>query len=531
MKKYILFIFFSLLLLAIPLFSDKAAVYAQKAPREIDANDINVPDGYKIEPVVANLSVPTTAIFDGDDLLIAESGYKDTAKPRVLLVSKNGDVEILAGEGLQEPVTGLLVIDKQIYVSHKGKVSIIEGNGKLRDIVTGLPSDGDHQNNNIVLGRDGKIYMGQGTTTNSGVVGVDSYLFGWLPKYPQLHGTPCKDITLNGINFESENPLTEADDKVTTGAYKSLGTLSKDGEVIKGNPKCGGSIVRFNPDGSDFELVAWGLRNPFGLEFDKNGQLWSTSHGVDERGSRPIFNDPDYLFQIEEGAWYGWPEFFDGEPVTANRFQQPGKPQPQFLWKDHPPLTRPFTTFDSHEASNGITISPGGNFGFDGDAFVAMYGTFTPLTAQVNLKPAGFQVVRVDLQNGQVHDFADNTLPGPYYINQQGGFARPSDVLFGPDNSLYVVDWGAATLDEEGLKLQPQTGVIWRIYSAEQTTMRPNGPILVEAESIPTEDRKPLAPNVPELYKALTPTFVIVGVVLLLVIVVILFIVRRLRRH
>ncbi len=59
----------------------------------------------------------------------------------------------------------------ELYISHKGIVSIVEEDKTLRDIVTDLPSLGDHQNNNIVLGPDGKIYMGQGTTTNSGVVG------------------------------------------------------------------------------------------------------------------------------------------------------------------------------------------------------------------------------------------------------------------------------------------------------------------------------------------------------------------------
>ena len=52
--------------------------------------------------------------------------------------------------------------------------------GGLRDLVTGLPSLGDHHNNQIAAGPDGKIYFGQGVATNSGVVGVDNFVFGWL---------------------------------------------------------------------------------------------------------------------------------------------------------------------------------------------------------------------------------------------------------------------------------------------------------------------------------------------------------------
>src|SRR5205823_3403025 len=154
-----------------------------------------------IEVVVANLSVPTTAIFDGNDLLVAESGWVNTALPRILRIKPDWTTSVVASDGLRDPVTGLLVKDGKLYVSHRGKVSVVEADGKLRDIVTDLPSLGDHQNNNIVLGPDGKIYMGQGTVTNSGVVGVDNYIFGWLPMHPSIHDIPCKDITLVGQIF------------------------------------------------------------------------------------------------------------------------------------------------------------------------------------------------------------------------------------------------------------------------------------------------------------------------------------------
>jgi glucose/arabinose dehydrogenase len=479
--------------------------------------------------VVTNLSVPTTAIFDGNDLLVAESGWANTAPARVLRIAPNGTVSELAKVGLEGPVTGLLMNEGQLYVSHKGKVSIVE-NGQLRDIVTGLPSKGDHQNNNLALGPDGKIYMGQGTVTNSAVVGLDSHIFGWLADNPDVHEIPCQDITLTGQNFETDNPLTEADDKVTTGAYKPFGTPSTEGEVIKGDVKCGGSIIRFNPDGSGLELVAWGLRNPFGLEFDSSNQLWATFHGADVRGSRNIYNDPDYLVRVEEGAWYGWPEFYDGEPVTEGRFKEPTKEQPQFLWQEHPPLTEAFTTFSTHEGVNGLDFSPGGDFGFEGDAFAAMFGTFAPVTTGVNIQPVGFRVVRVDMSNGEVHDFASNVLPGPAYINQQGGFDRPSDVVFAPDSSLYVVDWGASTLTEEGLKLTPLTGSVWRIYQEGGIPARPQGALIVEAPpQIPEEQRKPEVRNVPEGWEMVAPSLALIGGVVFLgiVLVVLLFRLRK----
>lgn len=505
------------------------SIRAQQPARKLDPDAISLPANYRIEALVSNLSIPTTAIFDGEDLLVAESGYKNTARPRVLRIKPDGSTEVLASDGLVPPVTGLLVVDQRLYVSHRGKVSVVEDGG-LRDILTDLPSQGDHQNNQIVLGPDGKIYIGQGTTTNAAVVGIDNYIFGWLKDHPADHEVPCQDVTLTGQNFESENPLTEADDTVTTGAYKPFGTASSPGEVIKGNPKCGGSIARFNPDGSNYEVVAWGLRNPYGLKFDQNNQLWATYHGTDVRGSRTIFNDPDYLVRVEQGAWYGWPEYFDGEPVTSERFNALEHPKPTFLWQNHPPLSKAFTTFASHSGTCGLAFSPGGSFGFADDLFVAMFGTFTPLTTGINLQPAGFRVARVDMESGEVSDFVTNKLPGPAYINQQGGFNRPVDVLFAADASLYVLDWGASTLTEKGLELVPATGVVWRIYPTSGQAKRPNGPVIVPAAAKPEAERQPEVPNIPETYQALAPTFlIIIGIVL--IVMGVFAVVRVLRRQ
>lgn len=495
--------------------------------RPLNADAIAVPDGYRIEPLVANLSVPTTAIFDGNDLLVAESGWANTAPARILRIKTDWQVEVVAQDGLQGPVTGLALINGSLYVSHKDKVSVVEPGGKLRDIVTGLPSDGDHQNNNLVQGADGKVYLAQGTTTNSAVVGEDNYIFGWLEKSPGTHELPCKDITLVGQNFETGNPLTpDQNDKAVTGAYKPFGTPTTPGEVIKGDVRCGGSILRFNPDGSGLEVYAWGLRNPFGLDVDRSGQLWAVYHGADVRGSRNIFNDPDYLVKVEKDAWYGWPEYFDDKPASDPSLKDPSKEQPQFLWKDHPPLSHAFAKFTTHSGANGLTFSPGGAFGFEGDGFIAEFGVYLPITTGVNIRPAGFDVVRVDMKTGKVEGFAANKLPGPHYINRAGGFDRPSDLVFGPDQSLYVVDWGSSTIGLAGLKLVPLTGAIWRIYKADtQKPMRPEGALgITPPPQIPEPQRQTEVRNVPEVYQMLAgPVGIVIALVLIVVLGAIIF--------
>ena len=123
------------------------------------------------------------------------------------------------------------------------------------------------------------------------------------------------------------------------------------------------------------------------------------------------------------------------------------------------------------------------------------------------------------MKTREVHDFATNDLPGPPYLNQQNGLNRPVDVLFGPDRSLYVVDWGASTLNDTGLVLVPGTGVVWRIYrDGQQTAMRANGPIVVAAAGTPEDQRIPEVPNVPETYRSVSGTLaILIGGTLLLV--------------
>lgn len=374
---------------------------------------------------------------------------------------------------------GLLILDGKLYVSHRGKVAIVLADGKLQDIVTGLSSSGDYTNNELARGPDGKIYLAQGTVTNSGIVGPDNYTFGWLDRSTQLHDVPCHDVTTLGQNYRSSNPMdSNSGSTVMTGAYQPFGSPGLPDEAVKGSVKCGGSILRFNPDGSGLQVVAWGLRDPFGLKFDANGQLWATSHGAARRGSRVISNDPDYLVRVQEGAWYGWPDFFDGKPVTDNQFKTPGEPDPGFLWADHPTLSRAFLVFSSQAGANGFDFSPGGAFGFQGDLFVALFGPDL-LTGAADGSSSGFRIVRSSVKDQSVTDFASNTAAGPAFLSPQAGFDRPSDVIFGPDDSLYIIDWGAAGLTGQVPRLSPQTGAIWRIYSKSQVPQRPEGPVVV----------------------------------------------------
>lgn len=79
------------------------------------------------------------------------------------------------------------------------------------------------------------MYFGNGTFTNSAVVGIDNFMAGWLPSYPDWHDIPPRDYILRGKNYKSLNPF-EIDkyEFVSTGACHPFGVYSEPGEVVKG---------------------------------------------------------------------------------------------------------------------------------------------------------------------------------------------------------------------------------------------------------------------------------------------------------
>jgi glucose/arabinose dehydrogenase/uncharacterized membrane protein YagU involved in acid resistance len=442
---------------------------APAGARPIRPGDISLPDGFKIEAVVEGLNAPTMVAFDDRGrMLVAESGYLGGGDSRVTRVERDGTKTVLArGEafGKEQPVTAVAFHDGKVYVVHAGSVSTIEPDGRLRTVLSGLPGQGDHQANQLVFA-DGFMYLSVGTVTNSAVVGLDDQLFGWLGRSDlrDLHDVPCRDVTLTGQTFESHNVFDEGPDRVRTGAYSAFGTAAPAGATVRGDVRCNGAVLRARPDGSGLEMVAWGLRNPYGLQMGPDGSLYATDHGFDARGSRPVENAPDCFYRIDAGAWFGWPDFACGVPVTDSRFKPRDKPQPQFLVTNHPTERPPraVAEFDPHAATNGFAFSPSNRWGTPGTAYVALFGDMTPGTGTVS-RPRGVEVVKVDIRTGRMSDFIHNKVSGRASQHSTGGLEHPSDVTFGPDGAMYITDWSVARPSDEGLKVDPESGVIWKV--------------------------------------------------------------------
>jgi glucose/arabinose dehydrogenase len=463
-----------------------------------------VPDGYRVEAVVRDLVYPTSVeLDDRGTLYVAEAGYAygDLVAPaRVWRITPAGDMDV-ACEDLAGPVNDLLWHAGRLYISHRGKVSYLGADGRVVDIVTGLPSYGDHQNNQLTAGPDGKLYVGVGAATNSGVVGLDNvYPFLWLTQTPDVHDISPFPLALTGRSYTTPDALTvlaRQGDLVTTfsavrrilsstdpllvstGAFQPFG--QDDLEEVASRAKANSTVLRFGPDGEDLEVFAWGLRNPFGLLFGPDGQLYATDAGYDERGSRPIANAPDCVWKVRRGAWYGFPDFAAGEPVTARRFRPTRGSPPELLLEDPPPCERPFLTRPPHTTVCKLEVDRVAEQRGEQRLFMAEFGGGGPVTAAFG-EQAGNQVCVVDLAARTCEPFfacrrqALGATGSEHTLTQ--GPRHPIDVKMTPDGqALYVVDFGAMAFYPAGAgpvaHPYPGSGVLWRVVREDAPAQSP----------------------------------------------------------
>ena len=249
--------------------------------------------------------------------------------------------------------------------------------------------------------------------------------------------------------------------------------------MIKGETKCNGCIISANPDGTDIQIEAWGLRNPFGLEFSQNGTLLVTMNGADERGSRPIANDTDKIYTIDVSQspkFYGWPDFYgNGEPVTEEKFQSVrGNQTLQFIMQEHPEVVKPLAEVQVAAALTQVDFSNSSQFGHEGMAFAAEFGSMIPGThaPQEVTEPVGqigHKVIMVDPQTGNYSDFLS--------LRHHSHLFRPVGVEFNQDEgALYVVSIGKMEVRmtlPNGTPLpnpmpwpHDNTGIVWKIVKS-----------------------------------------------------------------
>lgn len=331
---------------------------------------INVPDGFEVKVFAKDVvRHPTSAAFDLNGRMFVSDNWRGM----ILLLEDTdddgtADVVKTFATGFTYPI-GIAVRHNKIYVSDNNPS---EGTGKIvvlkdvdgddvadvyNDIITGLPI-GWHMINSLVFGpKDRKLYFPLGSTCNT---------------------------------------CNETDPRSAT-------------------------ILRADPDGSNLEIFARGLRNAFDLAFNGRGHLFATDNGREYLGDDEPLEELNHIVQ---GGDYGWPNCWDYNT--------------QYGCEDKIP---PIATFPAHSSADGVTFYPRKKKfppeyrqnifppRYRRNLFVAEYGPNNPQLSR------GKKVVRVRLRwrkrkgiyKTRVREFAT-------------GFVAPVDVLVGPKGGLFVVD-------------------------------------------------------------------------------------------
>jgi glucose/arabinose dehydrogenase len=410
-----------------------------------------------LELFAEGLHFPTSLTFDDEgNAYVAESGLPFAGAPpggRVWRMQDGGKRSLLA-DGLEPPVNGLVWYHGTLIVSEANRITRLALDGGRTVVVDGLPGPGNYHTNMVVIGPDGWLYFSQGAMTNSGIVGLDAYEVGWLRRLPHAHDLPGYGVVLAGVNAETANPVEDRGIPAATGAFSPFATPTAAGQRIAASVPCTAGVMRCRPDGTGLETVAWGLRNAFGLGFLPDGRLLAVDQGADDRGSRPIGDAPDLLFEVRPRAWYGWPDFVDGIPVTDKRFRPERGPAPAFLLTNHGELPTPERArlrFPPHTAAVKFDVAPPTWRARADHLYVALFGDERPMTAPAGPR-AGRCVSRVNPQDWTL----EQVVTGPLF--------RPIDVRFHPnDHALHIVDFGWFEMGPNGVSARAGSGAVWRI--------------------------------------------------------------------
>jgi glucose/arabinose dehydrogenase len=351
-----------ILFITLPLLS---FTYCNENLNNGNPSDIKLPPGFKIEVYAENVPNARSMTLSPDGVLFV--GTRESRVYAVVDTNKDykADNVFTIASGLNSP-NGVAFRNGSLYVAEISKVwryDNIENNlNNPPDpvlISDRFPTDGHHGWKFIAFGPDNKLYVPV--------------------------GAPCNIC------------LRDDDERYA-------------------------SIMRMNPDGSELEVFAHGIRNTVGFTWHPGTQeLWFTDNGRDMLGDNV---PPDELNRAPSaGLHFGYP-FVHGGDI----------PDPEFgEGVDINQYVKPAQNLGPHVAALGMRFYTGNMFPeeYRNQIFIAEHGSWN------RSKKIGYRVMLVKLNGNEAvsyEPFAEGWLQGDAVSG------RPVDVLIMPDGSMLVSD-------------------------------------------------------------------------------------------
>lgn len=181
----------------------------------------------------------------------------------------------------------------------------------------------------------------------------------------QITALPAGDINLNW----TRNILLSPDGRFL---YVTVGSATNIADKGMALEKERAAVWEIDLQNNSHRLYTTGLRNPVGMAFHPETKaLWSV---VDERDNVGSDMVPDYLTQLNEGDYYGWPQFYWGG-YPDRHFKKIDKlTQSTVTWPDYSlgAHVTPLALVFAHDPASG-NVNLGDNF--KNGAFISEHGS------------------------------------------------------------------------------------------------------------------------------------------------------------
>ena len=358
--------------------------------------------------------------------------------PRTILVLPNGDVLVAESQSPPRKDGGVqgAVMKNLMGKGGAGRKPSANRITLLRD------ADGDGKaevKTAYITGLNSPYGMALVGTTLY-VANTDALLaFPYVAGETAMRGKPTKvvDLPAKGTNRHWTKSLAAAPNGWL---YIGVGADSNIGEAGMNREFRRASVLEVRPENKYMRTFAAGIRNPVGLDFyPGTDRLWTVVNERDMLGSDLV---PDYLTDVTEGDFYGWPWYYWGGYIDP-RVEPEAEDRRQYV-------KRPEYGLGAHTAPLGFTFTQGLDLGdrWANGALIALHGSW-------NRDPvAGYSVVFVKFgANGKPVDALPITLLDQFLAKDgKTTRGRPADVQVAKDGSALVAD-------DTG-------GVIWRVAKA-----------------------------------------------------------------